>query len=270
MIPDGEFAANIGRFTGFADLYDRHRPNPPAVLAELVMQFTGRVRPQLVVDLGSGTGRSSRYWAQRAETVIGIEPTPDMRRQAVASNTDPNVSYREGFSHATGLPGHEAQVVSCMQSLHWMEPEGTFAEAVRILKPGGVFVTCDYDWPPATGSWAADAAFEACIRTGRRLEKERGLDANLRFWDKSGHLARLQACGRFRHVREKVVHHWDSGTAERLVGLLLSQGYVAALQKAGCGEEELGITHLREVAARTLGPEPRPFLWGARIRIGVA
>lgn len=266
--PDA-FAGNIGRFTGFADLYNRHRAGPPGVLAGLIAQFTGVARPGLVVDLGSGTGLSTRYWADQAERVIGIEPTPDMRRRAEAATTAPNISYREGFSHQTRLPERCARAVVCMQALHWMEPGPTFTEAARILVRGGVFAACDYDWPPATGCWEADAAFEACVRTGRRLEKELKLDAGLQQWDKAGHLARMRESECFRHVTEVVIHHHDSGDAGRLVGLLLSQGYIAGLQKAGLGEDRLGITELRDVAQKTLGSKPRPWLWSARVRLGV-
>lgn len=264
-----DFSGNIGRFTGFADLYDRYRASPPAVLAELVAQFTGVARPELVVDLGSGTGLSTRYWADKAAHVVGLEPTRDMRRQAEAATTAGNVSYREGFSHHTGLPAHCAQVVTCMQALHWMEPAATFAEAKRILAPGGVFVACDYDWPPATGAWEADATYEASIRTARRLEKEHKLDEGLQQWDKAGHLARMQQSDYFRYVKEALVHHRDEGNAERLVGLHLSQGYVAALLRAGLSEDQLGITELRAVALRTIGSTPRPFIWSARVRLGV-
>jgi SAM-dependent methyltransferase len=266
--PDA-FSGNISRFTGFADLYNRHRAGPPAVLAALIAQFTGVSKPELVVDLGSGTGLSTRYWADKAVRVIGLEPTPDMRQRAEAATPAPNISYREGFSHQTRLPAHSVQVMICMQSLHWMEPGPTFTEAARVLVTGGVFAACDYDWPPATGCWEADAAYAACIRTGRRLEKELRLDVGLKQWDKAGHLARLQESECFRYVNEAAIHHHDSGNAERLVGLLLSQGYIASLQKAGLGEDELGITELRSVAQRTIGSKPRPWIWSARVRLGV-
>jgi SAM-dependent methyltransferase len=263
------FAANIDRFTGFAALYDRHRAGPPAGLAPLVAQFAGGVRPGLVVDLGSGTGLSTRYWADKAERVIGVEPTPDMRAQAVAATTAANISYLEGLSHATGLPGRSAQIVCCVQSLHWMEPRGTFEEAARILVRGGVFATCDYDWPPVTASWEANAAFESSQRTARRLEREMRSGEGLRQWDKAGHLTRMEASGCFRHVQEAMVHHTDEGNADRLVGLLLSQGYVQDILKRGVTETELGIDTLRHTALHTLGAAPRPFFWGARVRVGV-
>lgn len=269
MITSQDFTANIGRFTGFAELYDRHRPGPPAVLAALLAQVSGMAALGLVVDLGCGTGLSSRYWSDKAERVIGIEPTPDMRQQAEAATTAANISYRDGFSHSTGLPARCAQIVCCLQALHWMEPATTFAEAARVLKTGGVFAACDYDWPPTTTAWEADAAFNSCMRTARRFEKELRLETDLRQWDKAGHLARMEESGCFRYVKEVVVHHIDEGNAGRLIGLLLSQGFVQGVLKKGVSETDLGIDTLRQISLHTLGNAPRPFIWSTRVRIGV-
>lgn len=269
MSSSDTFSENIRRFTGFAEHYNRHRPSPPDAWAALIGQVTGTSKPDLIVDLGSGTGLSTRYWADKAARVTGIEPTADMRQQAETETVAPNISYREGFSHQTGLSARCAQIVTCMQALHWMEPTGTFAEAARILVPGGVFTACDYDWPPVSGSWEADAAFETCIHRGRQLEKELRLDAGLQFWDKAGHFTRLKESGCFRHVKDAVIHHSDLGNAERLVGVLMSQGYIVSLLKTGVSEEQLGITQLRVIAERTLGPHPRPWFWSARVRLGV-
>ncbi|MDB6127815.1 MAG: Methyltransferase protein [Verrucomicrobia bacterium] len=264
-----DFSENIERFTGFADLYDRHRASPPDALAGFVAQFIGPARPALVVDLGSGTGLSTRYWADKAGQVIGVEPAGDMRRQAESVTTAKNVSYRAGFSSETGLPPQSANVVVCMQSLHWMDPAATLAEAARILVPGGAFVACDHDWPPNSGSWEADAAFDRCFRQARKLEDEHRLAAKLVHWDKDTHLQRMQESGRFRFMKDGLLHHRDMGNAERLVGLMLSQGFVRALLKSGITEEEIGIPEFRAVAQRTLGETMRPFYWGTEVRIGV-
>ncbi len=262
------FERNIARFTGLGDLYDQHRPGPPAVLAELISRISDVPRPETVVDLGSGTGLSTRYWADKAGRAIGIEPTPDMRRRAQEVTAAPNVVYRAGLSHQTGLPSQCAQVVVCVQALHWMEPDSTFAEVARILAPGGVFAACDFDFPPATGCWEADEAFAAGMRAGRALEKKRRIDAGVQHWDKNGHFARMQACGLFRHVRDLAVHHEDEGDADRLIGLFLSQGYIFGLLQAGLKEKQLGLARLRAIAQRTLGARPRRFLWSARVRLG--
>ncbi len=193
-----------------------------------------------------------------------------MRRPAAARTYAPNVTYLEGFSHETGLPDHCAQMVSCAQALHWMEPASTFREVARILQPGGVFAATDYDWPPTTGRWEVDVAYAACLRRAEQLEAELRTSAGLRHWrDKEQHLARMQGSGCFRHTKEVVLHHVDTGNAERLVGILLGQGVVAGLLKRQRTEAELGIDGFRQTALAILGATPRNWYWSARVRLGI-
>lgn len=264
-----DFTGNIERFTGFASLYDQCRPAPPEILGRFLTTQAQTPRPSLVVDLGCGTGLSTRYWADKAERVIGLDPTDAMRDQAEQA-AFPNVSFAKAFSHETGLPAGCAQVVTCSQSLHWMEPTATFHEAARILQPGGVFAAYDYDWPPATGSWAVDAAYEICMARGRALEKKHGIAETLQRWDKASHLERMRESGAFRYTQETLIHHIEPGNAGRLVGLLASQGWFASLRKLGLTESELGLDELRATAQRLLGNEPRAWHWSSRIRWGIA
>ena len=77
-----DLSGNLVRFSGFADRYDRYRPSPPPVLMDILAQLAHASPPRLVVDIGSGTGLSTRLWAGRADKVIGVEPNADMRGQA--------------------------------------------------------------------------------------------------------------------------------------------------------------------------------------------
>ena len=87
-------------------------------------------------------------WAERAQRVIGIEPLEAMRRTAEARYEFPHVMFRDASAQQTGVPDGAADVVTCAHSLHWMEPTSTFAEASRILRPGGVFAAYDDDLLP--------------------------------------------------------------------------------------------------------------------------
>src|SRR6478672_3593224 len=129
-------SANVERFMGFADVYDAYRPRPPLAVLDILTQLAQTPQPALVVDLGSGTALSTTIWAGRAAAVVGVEPSADMRRQAEARTAVANVRYQEGYANATGLPDACADIVTCSQSLHWMEPDSTFAEIARILRPG--------------------------------------------------------------------------------------------------------------------------------------
>src|SRR5260221_639643 len=264
-----DFQGNFERAGGVEPDDDHYRPGPPQDRGRLLAAYGGFAALSLVVGLGSGTGLCERFWADKAEQGMGVDASADMRSEELAEGGPDNVNYRDGFAHATGLPDHCAEIVCCSQALHWMAPQPTFTEAVRLLKPGGVFASCDYDWPPLSGSWEADLAFEECLGRLDLLEQELGLARQLQRWDKSGHLARMRASGCFRDAREALLHHGDQGNAERLVGLLLSQGSTMNLLKSGQSEEQLGISELREIAERKLGALPVPWLWSARVRIGV-
>jgi hypothetical protein len=155
-----------------------------------------------------------------------------------------------------------------MQALHWMDPLATFVEVRRLLVPGGVFAAIDYDWPPATPSWRADAAWRTCNDRSTRLEATLPGERPPR-WDKAGHAQRMEASGCFRFTRDLVLHHVDEGDAERFLGLLLSQGGVMDLIKAGHSQDELCISELDGLARAELAGGPRPWFWSARVRIGV-
>src|SRR3954447_21869479 len=265
-------AANVERFMGFADVYDSFRPRPPLALLDILTQLAEAPRPALVVDLGSGTGLSTALWADRATGVVGVEPSADMRAQAeqrAAGLADPaNVRYQAGYANATGLPDGCADIVTCSQSLHWMEPESTFAEIARILRPGGVFAAYDCDWPP-TVNWEIEQAHQAFFAQVRAAEQAHGFSRDVRSWDKQQHLERMRASGHFRFTREILLHNVEQGGVERLIGLELSQGGVATLLKNGVSEDEIGITALRETAQRVLGDAIVPWYFSYRMRLGV-
>ncbi len=215
--------ANIDRFSGFADCYDRYRPQPPEVIPKILTQLLGNPLPSLVVDLGSGTGLSTRIWAGKAREVIGIEPNDDMRRVAEEQNASilrhPLSAWPRDMQRTAGWRG---RYVCCSQAFHWMEPEPTLAEVAHVLRPDGIFAAIDCDWPP-TMHWQAEQAYQSLMKRVGELEEQHGIYNTVKRWPKGGHLASIQGSGRFRYTKEILVHHLESGNADRLVGLVLSR-----------------------------------------------
>jgi ubiquinone/menaquinone biosynthesis C-methylase UbiE len=248
---------------GFASLYDAYRPRPPEILLETLCRVAGTRRPALVVDLGTGTGLSARAWSEVAAHVTGVEANEAMIAQARRVTTQPNVAYVHAFAQETGLDDECADIVTCSQSLHWMEPEPTLAEAARILRPGGVFAAYDYDPAPLVEP-EVDAAYDEYLRRRREARERRGIPRGGDIWPKREHLDRMQASGRFRRCRELGLHTIAPGSAESLVGFARSIGL-----SGDATEEELGILALEDEARRTLGDRQLPFLWSYRIRYGV-
>ena len=253
---------------GFGAQYHAHRPKPPAVLVDLLLQLAGARRPRLVVDLGSGTGISTTIWAPHAERVIGIEPLDEMWKIAEGGNTSPSVSFRAGVAQRTGVPDGAADIVTCAQSLHHTEPAGTLGEIGRILRVGGVFAAYDYDWPPMV-HWEANRAFAAFMDGVRTLRKKHGIESEQEQWGKDEHVGRMRRSGLFRHVSEISLHNVERCTAERWVGFAQTIGIVLPVLDLGLSDDELGLTALREVAERTLGLEGLPWYVSYRVRVGV-
>jgi SAM-dependent methyltransferase len=250
---------------GFAAGYDRHRPRPPRVLLELLSRYARAEPPKLVVDLGCGTGLSTRAWSGLAERVVGVEPNPAM---LAAAESPPGVGFVHAYANATGLPDGVAEIVTCSQSLHWMEPQPVFAEAARILRPGGVFAAYDYDWPPIVDP-ELDAAYEAYQERRREARRRRGIQRGGDRWPKSGHLDRMRESGCFATCREVVLNSIEEGNADRVVGFARSLGLPATAGDDPALERDLDIAELEEVARRVLGDRTVPFVFGYRARLGV-
>ncbi len=265
-------SSNVERFSGYAGLYDQHRPRPPAVICDMLTQLVAMAKPALVVDIGCGSGLSTRLWNGHTDAVIGIEPNDDMRSRAesvAVPERGTHILYRHEYAHDTGLPDGCADILTCSQALHWMEPESTFAEVARVLRPGGVFAAYDCDWPPVVHP-EAEQAYSAFVGQEQQYRiSHPDLYAGVQSWPKSGHLARMSESGRFCHVREALVHHVELGNAERLVGLALSQGGIATLLRNGFSEEELNVDVLRNTAHRTIGEQPVLWYWSYRIRLAI-
>jgi SAM-dependent methyltransferase len=252
---------------GFADVYDAHRPAPPAALLDILELLAQVERPRLVVDLGAGTGLSTRVWADRADEVIGVEANAAMLERARAAAAA-NVRYVGAFAAATGLDGGRADVVTCAQAFHWMEPGAVLAEAARLLRPGGVFAAYDYDVPPLVQP-DVDAAFEAHFEARRAARGRLGIEAGANTWPKERHADQIRASGHFRFARELVCHGRGEANAARIVGLAESIGGPRALFGSAAPEVEESFLLLRETAARVLGDRNWPMFVCYRIRAGI-
>jgi SAM-dependent methyltransferase len=293
--------ANHDRFSGFADLYDANRPSPPVALGLLLVRYCGFASP-VVVDLGSGTGLSTRWAAGWAASVVGIEPNPSMRAQAESRGGE-RITYVDGSSTATPLPDSYAHIVMAVQAMHWMEPVATLNEVNRILRPGGVFCTVDADWPPVTGVGAAELAwstvhrrirvFEARIFSGfddaalradiarddaalddeslSDTHKNRRLPGGVKSWSKAEHLANIERSGHFSWSRELLFDQPTTGGADRFTALLWSQGSYQDLKKRGLTDVEIGAdlfdSTVRDAFAAAGSPTDMSFAW--RVRLGV-
>jgi len=266
------FSAARGTFT---NIYDNCRPAPPPAMKDILAQFLGlpQHQPHLVVDVGCGTGLSTRYWYGHCGTVVGIEPGKDMRQQAESQikllGLDTNkIQILEGHSGKIDLPSDSADIMTYAQALHWMEPTVTFAEAGRVLREGGLFVCVDYDFRPTINGKAEMIYKEFSDRMSRE-GKERNLMEGIKNWEKHEHHQRMKDCKVFRYTHELYVHSVEEGDADRLIGFAFSNGHVERVLGSGIPEEELGVPEFKAKVKESMGNAVYKWFWTFKILIGV-
>ncbi|WP_024875847.1 class I SAM-dependent methyltransferase [Saccharomonospora piscinae] len=106
----------------------------------------------LVVGPGPGVGLAAA--ADRAASVIGLDPSPDMlaacARRCAESVEAGTVVLREGTATDTGLPDACVSVVLSVNTLQlWQDRPAALAELHRVLRPGGRLVLSAHErWLP--------------------------------------------------------------------------------------------------------------------------
>ena len=125
-------------FGVMADAYERFRPGYPVELFDMVMTYAGRpVRTAL--EIGAGTGKATRLFAQRGVTVTATEPDGAMLAELhkyVPANVK---TVQAAFEDLR--PGESYGLVYAAGALHWTNPEGRWSRMAALLEPGGAFAS---------------------------------------------------------------------------------------------------------------------------------
>lgn len=96
-----------------------------------------------VLDIGAGVGFDSQRLSNMGAEVTALEFSPILAEAGLASA--PQIRWVGGFGHALPFATSSFDAVFCNAALHHMRDiPRTISEALRVLKPGGTFIsTCD-------------------------------------------------------------------------------------------------------------------------------
>ncbi|MEP6341692.1 MAG: metalloregulator ArsR/SmtB family transcription factor [Maricaulaceae bacterium] len=104
---------------------------------------------ELLVDLGTGSGRVLTVLADLFGRGIGIDNSRDMlgvARHSLNKSELTHMRVRQGDLNNTGLVGSDASVVTLHQVLHYLErPAEAIAESARLLSDHGQLIIIDFD-----------------------------------------------------------------------------------------------------------------------------
>lgn len=147
-------------FSAVAGDYAAARPEYPQPLFDWIASIAPA--SESCWEAGCGSGQATRDLATRFARVHATDPSAAQIAQAPVIG---NVLFAVEPGERCSLPDASADAVCVAQALHWFDRSAFFAEAARVLKPGGVLVAWGYQdivVPPALE--AANACLQDTIR----------------------------------------------------------------------------------------------------------
>jgi malonyl-CoA O-methyltransferase len=143
-VSDDDMALEAGtirrHFTRAASSYDDAAVLQRATADELIGRLSVvRLEPGVVVDLGCGTGYGLGLLAERYPQAlrIGIDHAVTMARAAAR---DGHGAPLAGDAHRLPLTDACVDLVVSNLAMQWCDLNDAFAQAWRVLRPGGLFV----------------------------------------------------------------------------------------------------------------------------------
>lgn len=186
----------------WARSYDTDDNRTRELAAEALRGRDLDIRDRHVVEIGCGTGLNTEWLAAGAKSVVGLDFSAGMLDRARRRVAAPHVRFE---SHDVRRPwpvdAAAADLVVSMLVLEHVElVEPVFAEAARVLRPGGILFLCELHptrqrlgrqaefTHPETGETARIAAFfhdasdyvNGAVRAGflvRRMDEPRDEEA---------------------------------------------------------------------------------------------
>jgi ubiquinone/menaquinone biosynthesis C-methylase UbiE len=194
-------SSRVADYDSIAGRYDRrYQIHEYAGVRATLMDFVGESTE--VVEVGCGTGHWLQELARSAggsgeRTIAGVEPSAEMIARARTAAPDALLVR----ARAEALPWRDASFdrVYCVNALHHFSDRARFfAEARRILKPGGALLTIGKDPHTERDSWWVYDYFPETLAIDRdRFARVRMLRGELTLagfsWSESFEADRIEA-----------------------------------------------------------------------------
>ncbi len=122
-----------------SDRYAAYRPDYPAALfGWLAGLCAGR---DAAWDCATGSGQAALGLAPHFRRVVATDASAEQIRHA---ESHPGIDFRVAPAEASGLADRSVDLVTVAQAAHWFDLPRFYAEAARVLKPGGVVALWGY------------------------------------------------------------------------------------------------------------------------------
>ncbi len=140
-------------FDGVAELYETYRPSYPAELIEDIVNLSGIQPSGEILEVGSGTGKATRLFAQRGFSILCLEPGQNLIDVAKTRFGDYlQVQFERSRFEEWEANQRTFDLLVSAQAFHWVPQEVRFVKAASVLKPHGHLALFWNEYPGIEGA----------------------------------------------------------------------------------------------------------------------
>ena len=137
-----------------AETYERFRPLYPEALFRPFWSALPQGQKTELLDVACGTGQSTFSLSASAPRGMTLElhacdSDPEMIKRLTHLTADALLSLQPRVASAEALPfpNQSFDGVICLSAYHWFDRELANSEILRVLKPGGIILVGEYQFP---------------------------------------------------------------------------------------------------------------------------
>ncbi|WP_420631060.1 class I SAM-dependent methyltransferase [Candidatus Leptofilum sp.] len=124
------------RFNGVATKYEKYRPTYPTALIEDLISLSGIQPGSAILEIGSGTGKATRLFAQRGHSILCLEPGQNLIDVAkVALSAYPQLRFEKARFEEWDAGEKRFDLIYSAQAFHWVPQEVRYVKTAVLLKP---------------------------------------------------------------------------------------------------------------------------------------
>jgi SAM-dependent methyltransferase len=252
-LPGGTAVGNPFDSDPAARRYAAARPYYHRSAVGLAARQLGISHARLAVDLGCGTGLSTRAVRELADHVVAIDASAAMLR---AAQRQPGAGYLAAAAERIPLRDRTADLATTGAAFHWFDQPRAFAELARVLRGGaGLAVYSDFfhgrlSGQPAFATWLKESYLPRYPAPARHAYFDAAAAATAGFGDA-------------RYAEDEIRFPL---TAAQLADYLLSQSNAAAAIESGAVTAPVLRDQVAsEIAAFFPGARPLDAVFGIRV-----